>query len=460
MNREEADPVDASDPSDPTEAARALLERLGQAEGKAVPRGALRRLAKTARAAARTGASVFSGRLRGRGDGLSGADLRAIEKLVTSFGELKGVAMKMGQILSYIDDTMPREMRALLALLQTQSQPTAWPALVATVEEDLGDRAEALLAGLDRRPVSVASIGQVHRGRLPDGTEVAVKVLHPGIRQALRSDFRAAGVGSSFARVLVPAGGGTAKGFIAEAKARLEEECDYALEAVRQETFGRLFKNHDTIVIPAVHGDWSTDRVLTTTWLEGRSYEAFLASDPDQATRDRVGRALFEFYFGTLYRHALFHADPHPGNYTFREDGRVGIFDFGCVREFDAATVGALANLLVAVREDDAEAIGSGLVELGARRPKKDRDLATVRGLLRGFFAPMLTPGEHRVEAGVAMEARSVLSSKRAMLRLRLPGKLLFLFRIRFGLYAVLARLGARCDWRALETALAGRAAP
>jgi predicted unusual protein kinase regulating ubiquinone biosynthesis (AarF/ABC1/UbiB family) len=402
-------------------------------------------------AAARTGAGVLAGALAGRsGAGLGKADLDTIEHLVASLGDLKGVAMKLGQIFSYIDESVPPEARRLLTLLQTDSQPDDPRVIEEVLRNELGKKADQILATFDPIPVSVPSIGQVHRARLPDGTAVAVKVQHPGIESAVRADFKAAGAGETFAR-LMPGGGRTIRESIEEVRARLLEECDYTLEAERQMTFRRLYAKHSVVVVPAVHRAFSTRRVLTTTWEGGVDLETYLAEEPSLEERSGAGRALFELYVGTLYRHRLFHADPHPGNYRFRRHGRVIVYDYGCVREFDAPTVSALAALSRAVRRDERGAMVEALESLGARHVREDRDFAAVRALLRGFFAPLLQSGAHAIAPGSALEIASILRDKRALVRIELPGKLLFLFRIRFGLYAVLARLGAVCDWAELE---------
>ncbi len=431
-----------------------FLEALRGAADSPVPQGGLRRTLRTARAAVGTSLSVVSGRFRGRGGGMGAADLRAIRKLVTNLGELKGLAMKMGQIMSYIDVTLPPEMRDLMSLLQTQSQPTAFARVEETIRADLGDRAAALLEHLDRAPVSVASIGQVHRARLPDGTAVAVKVLHPGIREALEADFAFARIGPVFAKLMAPGAGVTVKEFMAEMRDRMLEECDYSLEARRQQRFGGLLAAVPGVVIPAVHPDWCAPRVLVTTWEPGLDLEAFLGTEPPQAIRDRAGASLFEVYFGTLYRHGLFHADPHPGNYAFRGDGTVVVYDFGCAREFDDGTIRALALLGHAVVADREAEIRAAFEALGGAVPPGDKAYAHVHRLLRGFFMPLLTPGPHVVDGAVNMAMGEVARDKRMLMRMRMPGKLLFLFRIRFGLYAVLARLGARCDWSSLERTL------
>jgi predicted unusual protein kinase regulating ubiquinone biosynthesis (AarF/ABC1/UbiB family) len=181
--------------------------------------------------------------------------------------------------------------------------------------------------------------------------------------------------------------------------------------------------------------------------------EAFLAAAPFQAERVRASRALYEFYVGTLYRHGLFNADPHPGNLSFSADGKVTIFDHGCVREFDRDFVAGLVRLSSAVQRDDTGGTQAALSAIGMFNPAQDFDLT--RSLLRGFYAPLLAAGRQKVTPDHAISIRQVAAMRRSLLRLRLPGKLAFLFRIRIGLHAVLARIGARLDWQELEAELA-----
>ena len=432
-----------------------LVDKLRAKGGRAIPTSALGRLQKTATAVARMGVGALAGRLRGEEFNFGSLSPEAIARLVESMGELKGVAMKAGQILSYVDGSLSPEARRLLSVLQVMSQPTAFALIQRTITEDLGARGRALLTRLETAPVASASIGQVHRALREDGRRVAVKVRHPGIEEAIRADFKTAAVGSFFAHLAVP--GADVDGFVAEAEARFLEECDYALEARRQIRFSEIYAGHASIAIPAVHRDLCGPRVLTSTWHDGAGLEAFLGSASYAAERVRAARALYEFYIGTLYRNGLFNADPHPGNLLFAPDGRVTILDHGCVREFDHDIVAHLARLSRAVRADDPGAIQTALVAIGMIHPTRDFDVT--RAMLRGFYAPLLEPGRHRVEPDQAITMGQVAKLKTSLLRMRLPGKLMFLFRIRIGLYAVLARLGAKMDWIELEEELADPAA-
>jgi predicted unusual protein kinase regulating ubiquinone biosynthesis (AarF/ABC1/UbiB family) len=395
--------------------------------------------------AIRAGADQLLGRFAS-GEGL---DRKAIERLVLSFGELKGIAMKFGQILSYVDvPLLTPQARELLALLQRQSQATPFAEIEAIVRAELGEHAAMLLATMDRVPVATASVGQVHRAKLPDGTLVAVKVLHPGVEEAIRADFKTAQVGKALAGVIAP--GVEVEEMLAEARERFLEECDYALERKRQSHFAEIYRGHPCIGIPRVFEEFCAGRVLTTRWCDGLRLEDFTRTATQDA-RDRVGEALYEFYIGTLYRHGLFNADPHPGNLLFGEHGSVVILDHGCVREFDRETVAWVARLSKAVREDSRAGMMEALSGLGAKPPGDDKEFETTRRLLRGFFQPTLESGPRRMRGDVTFEARQLVADKRALLKIRLPGRLLFVFRIRFGLYSVLARIGAVRDWRALE---------
>ncbi len=431
---------------DNAEAVTRLLARMLSSDAE-VPTGMFGRARRAAGAALRTGLGSLSARLSG-----GELDARAIGQLAASLGELKGIAMKAGQILSYLDTPLPEEARKLLAVLQTHSPTTPFETIKKIIREDFGARAGGLIEGLDPTPVASASIGQVHRGRV-GGNDVAVKVLHPGIEQAIRSDFRAAAAGKLLAKMLMP--GGDIESVIDEARETFLAECDYEGERRWQERFGALFSSHADISIPRVFAEWCSRRVLTTEWRTGLRFDE-LAKRGTQPARDRAGRALYEFYVGSVYRYGLFNGDPHPGNLLFSEDGALVVLDHGCVREFDPKMRSALVALSRAVRADREEEIRAALGALGGAVPD-GRTYPTTRALLRGFFGPILKPGPHRVDPPFTSELRTIINDKRAVIRMRLPGRLLFLFRIRFGLHSELARLGAIADWASLEEQLTTR---
>lgn len=430
-----------------------FLERLRDGSGGAGARSGLVRFLQTTVGAARMATRVW--RARGERD-LDGSDEGALEELVRELGMLKGIPMKMGQLIGFLELDLPEEMRQLFAVLQTQSPPTAFEEVARTVREDLGSSAETLIAAMDPIPVSIASVGQVHRATL-GGRRMAVKVRHPHIERSIRSDLSGAAIATAIAGRMLPGIGASAREFVNEAKERLLEECDFQLEAERQRFFHRLFADHRDVVVPEVQGAWCGPRVLTSAWQDGQDFDTFVAS-ASQPERDRAGRALFEAYVGTLYRQGVFHADPHPGNYRFRDGGVVVLFDYGCVRVFQPEVAAAFVALAKAVREGEEGRMRAALRGLGAE-PSADRGaFSRIRSLLEGFFAPLLKPGPHPIDSSIALDMQQLARDKLAIARMRLPGKLLFLMRLRFGMYSVLARLGAVCDWSALEAGWAEEA--
>lgn len=183
-----------------------------------LPTSSFGRLWKTGRSAATMARSTLGRRRRGRSGAMDDADRDVIARLVAQLGELKGIAMKTGQILGYIDPTLNDEFRGLLSILQTTSPAMPFATVERTLREAFRERADSLLPGVQREPVAIASIGQVHRAALPDGADVAMKILHPGICDAIRSDFRAARAGAVFARVFAPGAGSSVTEFMTDTK--------------------------------------------------------------------------------------------------------------------------------------------------------------------------------------------------------------------------------------------------
>jgi predicted unusual protein kinase regulating ubiquinone biosynthesis (AarF/ABC1/UbiB family) len=420
------------------------------ADQSELPTSTARRLARNGLGFART----FLMMRRGAKKGADALDPQTIAKVVRSFGQLKGLGMKMAQILSYIDIDVPEPLREALSALQTHSTPMPLATVQQILAEDLpSEAADELAAGLEPTPLAAASIGQVHRATLADGRPVAVKVRYPEIEAALLADLGPSRIGVTVAKLMAP--GADVAGFVDEMRERFVEECDYGHEAARQRRFGELFAGHPRIVVPAVHDGFCGKRVLTTELCEGRDFESYLATDPPQEERDRVGETLFEFYIATLFRHGLYHADPHPGNYLFRDDGKLVLLDYGCTRRFEPAFVGKLARLTRAVHRDDEAALAESYLDLEMQREGRAGrrfDPALARRLLRSFYGPMLDDRVQAVQLG-SMDFATAARGKRQLINLNLPREFLFLFRIRFGLLSVLARLGARANWYRLEQA-------
>jgi len=263
--------------------------------------------------------------------------LEAAEQIVTVLGGMKGAAMKIGQVLSFVDlGVVPPEYRdrfqAKLATLRDAAPTVSFEQMRAVIEDELERPIGDAFADFDPEPIAAASIGQVYRASLPDGRDVAVKVQYPGINDAVRADMKNLGLLLRLLKTLTPELDMKAVG--AEIRERIVEELDYELEASNQRTMARLYEGHPFIVVPPVVTPLCRERVIVTELVSGDAFET-LRAEPD-AERDRIGEIIFRFYFGSMYRQRRFSGDPHPGNMIRLSDGRVAFLDFGLFKSISA----------------------------------------------------------------------------------------------------------------------------
>jgi predicted unusual protein kinase regulating ubiquinone biosynthesis (AarF/ABC1/UbiB family) len=311
--------------------------------------------------------------------------IEAAEQIVTALGTMKGAAMKVGQVMSFLDvglvpEDYREEFQRKLAALRDAAPTVTFRDMRKVIEEELDDPFKEVFEDFDVEPIAAASIGQVYRARLRDGgREVAVKVQYPGVAAAVRADMQNLGLILRLVKRIAPGMDPQAIG--KEIRDRIEEELDYELEAQNQRTLARIFRGHPFIVVPDVITSLSRERMLVTEYVSGTGFEA-LKSHP-QEDRDRIGEILFRFYFGCLYRHHQFSGDPHPGNSMLLDDGRMVFFDFGLFKRMPAGTVELEIEVARAVIEGDTDTIMRLGTEVGFfPEPEKfnpDRVLAHFR---------------------------------------------------------------------------------
>jgi predicted unusual protein kinase regulating ubiquinone biosynthesis (AarF/ABC1/UbiB family) len=376
--------------------------------------------------------------------------LKSAEALVKLFSGMRGAAMKVGQTLSAVDlGLVPEEVRPqfqeILATLQQGAEPVSARAIHKVVEEDLGERLSAVFADFDDEPIAAASIGQVHRATLRDGTDVAVKVQYPGIAEAIHADMQNLRLGLKLLSAIAP---GIDTGAIAgEIRERITEELDYELEASNQHEMARAYRGHPFILVPRVHTSLSRERVLVTDFVDGRRFAE--AREKPQAERDRLGEIIVRFYLNGPMRHRLLNGDPHPGNSLFLDDGRVAFLDFGFFKHLTDADVSQLLASTRATYDRDAQALLDVVAGLGALPP----DPALAAPFLENYEAIF---GWLMVDEPLTADPRATADMMRRYTQMRgddgfsgltLPAEHFVLMRSVFLLIGLLGQLQATNTW-------------
>jgi predicted unusual protein kinase regulating ubiquinone biosynthesis (AarF/ABC1/UbiB family) len=424
------------------------------AKEREVPTGVLSRFGGLARVAARTGVSLM-----GRGDGSAAA-----EKALEVLGNLRGLAAKVGQMASYVDGFVPyaqsEAFTRVLSQLQSATPPSPFSSVQRVVESELKMALAQAFVSFEPTPIASASIGQVHRARLADGRDVAVKVQHPGIAEAMEADLGGAGSIAAMANLLSPRGV-NAKDMFDELAQRFREELDYRREATQQQTFALLHADDERVHVPAVVPSHSAARVMTSELVRAHGFEHAVQRDPAQRKAD--AELLWHFVFKSIVQGGMFNADPHPGNYLFHDDGRISFLDFGCVQQVNATYFQVVPELHAAALADDYERFFRvGRVACETREGDYERALLSY---LWRCYEPLRSPRYHITRTYVAALVRDTQSLKAHMLKRSanvtpVPRGLVLLNRLQFGFWSILARFDVPADYaRVHQAILNGRAA-
>jgi len=381
--------------------------------------------------------------------------LETAKQIVAVLGTMKGAAMKLGQVMSFLDvGLVPEEHREEfqreLAKLRDAAPTVSFKQMRRVIEEDLEEKIPAVFESFDEVPIAAASIGQVYRARLKDGgREVAVKVQYPGVGAAVRADMQNLDLIMRVLKRMTP--GMDVKAVTEEIRERIVEELDYELEAQNQRSLARIFAGHPFIVVPEVISSLSRERVLVSDYVSGVGFEE-LKTRPE-AERDRIGEIVFRFFLGCLYRHRQFSGDPHPGNFLLLEDGRIAFLDFGLFKRMDSEPVELELAAQRAVAEGDAAALHRLLAASGFL-PEPDRvDPEHLIAFVTDAIWWYTTADEpvrltQQIATQVMIESSDPRSSYFSEMRHQdMRPEHLFGRRMEMLTLAVLAQLGASANW-------------
>ncbi|MGB1580607.1 MAG: ABC1 kinase family protein, partial [Nevskiales bacterium] len=285
--------------------------------------------------------------------------------LADTLGELKGAVMKMGQFASQVSDLLPAEISEPLKRLQKEAPPMPFEVIEEQLGSVFGKPVDALFASIDPEPYAAASIGQVHRACLHDGREVVVKVQYPGVVDSVDSDLRQLKRTMKMARI-AKVSQKVLDGVFNEIRDRLLEELDYENEARNLADFRYFFAKDSQYVIPEVVSELSTREVLTMTLEQGDTLD-YASEHYEAELREQLMINLFHFMTRSVFELKAVHADPHAGNFAFRRDGSMVIYDFGCIKQLADDKVDAYYRAVVAGLQADWKAVDQALHDLGAR---------------------------------------------------------------------------------------------
>jgi predicted unusual protein kinase regulating ubiquinone biosynthesis (AarF/ABC1/UbiB family) len=426
-----------------------------------IPTSRVRRTATVGRLAASEAVKQFGTRAanvtrdeRASQEALARRQVETAKQIVAVLGTMKGAAMKLGQVMSFLDvGLVPEEYREEfqheLAKLRDAAPTVSFKQMRKVIEDDLEEPIAEIFESFDEEPLAAASIGQVYRATLrEDGREVAVKVQYPGVAAAVRADMQNLDMIMRLLKRMTPQM--DVRAITKEIRERIGEELDYELEAQNQRSLARIFRGHPFIVVPDVITSLSRERVLVSELVRGVGFEELKGYPQEQ--RDRIGEVVFRFFLGCLYRHRQFSGDPHPGNFLLQADGRVAFLDFGLFKRMDAGPVELELAVQRAVTVGDAAAVHELLAKSGffpePERVDPDELLAFARDAIWWYTTDEVVALSPEIATQVMIESSDPRSSHfRHMRHQDIRPEHLFGRRMEMLTLAVLSQLRAHANW-------------
>jgi predicted unusual protein kinase regulating ubiquinone biosynthesis (AarF/ABC1/UbiB family) len=376
------------------------------------------------------------------------------EKLARRLSQMRGAAMKLGQLLSLEgDDLLPPEFAEALAVLRSTADVMPAGQVRRVLGQAYGKGWEERFRDFDFDPIASASIGQVHAAVAADGRELALKIQYPGVARSIESDVNNLAALLRMLRIL-PVGLDLSD-ILSEAKRQLKQEADYRLEAEYLRRYAGLVAGDPGVSVPRVHDDFTTRRVLAMDRALGLPIEDLRGPEHPQELRDRVGQRLQNLLFRELFEFRFMQTDPNFANYLFDpQTGRIVLLDFGSVREFTEDFVARYARICRAMIANDPEGVREAAIGIGYLSPGEREDRA------RALVDLILLVGEPLRHQGVydfggsrlaarARDAGFDLVFRQGFLHVP-PPETIFLHRKLAGTFFLCAHIRARLDAQTL----------
>ncbi len=410
--------------------------------------GEIRRFARTSGAVGGIAARVAGERYLG----LKPDRAAHAEDLKSVLGGLKGPLMKVAQFLSTVPDALPEEYAAELAQLQANAPAMGWSFVKRRMAGELGPDWQSRFAEFSQTAAAAASLGQVQRARLLDGTEVACKLQYPDMTSTVEADLRQLRLAMSLYKRMESAI--QSDDIYTELAARLREELDYRREAAQMRLYGAMLQDDPRVSVPAPVESHSTGRLLTMTWLEGRGLQACLDEGMTQEARDQLAVAIFHAWYVPFYRYGVIHGDPHLGNYQVRADNGLNLLDFGTIRVFPPRFPGGVIELYQAIRDNDMDRAHHAYEQWGFTDLSREK-MEILNEWARFVYEPLLQDRVRLIsEAGDSNYGRSVAQGVHEGLKrtggVRPPREFVLMDRSAIGLGSVFLRLRAKLNWSRL----------
>ena len=295
---------------------------------------------------------------------------RSAQRILEMATSLQGLLIKMGQMMGARADIFPDEYIEILSQLHDTVPPRPYKVIRRVIEEELGAPLAETFAEFSPTPIASASLAQVHRARLHDGRDVAVKVQYPDIEAIVQVDLQNI-------RLLARGAGRLLRDFdlmpiVDELSANVPLELDFIHEGHNAEATARNFAGRDDIIVPHIYWDYTTRRVLTMEFVDGIKITDMAALEAAGIDRQAVYRLLAESYFRQIFAHGFFHADPHPGNLFVRPGPKLVIVDFGLAKQLPPGFREGFIRLTTALIAADGAALAQAFRDLGFRTRHAD----------------------------------------------------------------------------------------